>query len=430
MSGILRLRTVSNQPGDGEDMKPFLEMRGLLEELFPSVHRAFRRETVAGASLLFTLEGSDPSLGPVMLTAHLDVVPAGEGEGWPHPPFSGAVDGGRIWGRGAIDYKLGVAAMLEACEELLDDGILPRRTIMLAMGHDEELGGDLGAAGIVELLGSRGVRLSSVLDEGGYIYSYPWLEGDVAVVGLAEKGYLTLRLTAVGEQGHASVPGLVTAGGRLCRALSALEEDQMEPRLCAPVRMMLEGTAGMLKDRGRCAAGPEETARILEEYPQGNALIRTTTAITMMSGSSKENIIPGNPWALVNFRAVPGDGSGDILEHARNVVGDMGVSVDYEDTRHIHEPSSISSTDTAEYRAIAESVKAVWPGTPVVPGIFPAATDSRHYCAIAEQVYRFEPVHLGSRGLSALHSRGESVSIDDLHGAVRFYGEYIRRVCV
>lgn len=428
-SRIIQLRTVSRQPGEPVDTKPFKRMGRLLRELFPSVHRSFRRETVAEASLLYTLEGTDGSLEPVMLTAHLDVVPAENGEGWPHPPFSGAVADGRVWGRGTIDYKLGVSGMLEACEELMEEGFSPSRTIMLAFGHDEETGGDSGAAGIVELLSKRGVRLRSVLDEGGYIYSYPWLDRDVAVVGLAEKGYLTLRLTAAGEQGHASVPATVTAAGRLCRALARLEDRQMETRLCEPVRMMLEGTSHLFRDLDGKTLSPPEMMAELEKYPAGNALVRTTTAVTMLKGSDKENVLPGRPWALVNFRAVPGDSSSLIMRHVRETVRDLDILVECEDDRHVHEPSVVSSATTPEYRAIIDALEESWPETPVVPGIFPAATDSRHYCSLADDVYRFQPVHLGARGLSALHSRGESVSTEDYCRAVTFYREYARRVC-
>lgn len=426
-SRLLQLETVSRQPGSGFDPGPFLRMGELLEGFFPGVHSACMRETVAEASLLFRLEGSSPSLEPVMLTAHLDVVPADDDQGWPQPPFSGEISGGRIWGRGAIDYKSGVSAMLEALESLLSQGFSPARTLYLAFGHDEEVGGDLGAAGITNLLESRGVHLRSVLDEGGYIYSYPWLDGEVAVVGLAEKGYLTLRLTADGQQGHASVPGTVTAAGRLCRALARLEEHQMPPRLCPPVRMLLEGTARMNSDR--LSGSPEDVIDSLAGFPAGNALVRTTTAITMMEGSGKENILPASPRALVNFRAVPGDSSGSIVDHVRKVVAGLGVEVDYEDTNHIHEPSSISSTETPEYRAVEDALRSLWPSLPVLPGIFPAATDSRHYYRLADNVYRFQPVRLGSRGILALHSRGESLSVEDYMASIRFYSGYISRVC-
>lgn len=430
-SEILRYRTVSHQPGEVFDIKPFRETAVYLKKVFPLVHKHFKRETVGSGSLLFTLQGSDRSLKPFMLTAHLDVVPAVDGEQWLEPPFSGNIRDGRIWGRGAIDYKAGVSAMLQACEDILERGFTPDRTVILAFGHDEEVGGDNGASEIVRILTDRGVSLSSVLDEGGYIYSYPWMERDVAVIGLAEKGYLTIRLTARGVQGHASVPELNTAAGSLCRCLAELEKNQFTAKLCNPVEMMLQATSDMLRESvivSDRATTPGEMMRIIEEWPSGNALVRTTTAITMIQGSSKENIIPAEPFALVNFRAVPGDHSCDILDHVRSIADPLGVDVRYEDTNQIHEPSGISSMDTEEYGAIQAAVWEIWPHIPVVPGIFPAATDSRHYCRIADNIYRFEPVHLGKNGLGALHSEGESITVEDYLNAVSFYTAYIRSV--
>ena len=430
-SEILRYRTVSRQPGEVLDMKPFTEIAEYLKKAFPQVHRHFRSETVGGGSLLFTLQGADPSLKPIMLTAHLDVVPADDGEKWLEPPFSGKLRDGRVWGRGAIDYKTGVSGMLQACEDILERGFTPDRTVILAFGHDEEVGGETGAAEIVRILTDRGVSLSSVLDEGGYIYSYPWMERDVAVIGLAEKGYLTLRLTAHGVQGHASVPEINTAAGRLCRCLAELEKNQFKAKLCSPVEMMLRATSDMLRDfpagRDRSPT-PEEMMHIIEKWPSGNALVRTTTAITMIRGSSKENIIPAEPYALVNFRAVPGDSSMDILKHVLRIAEPLGVDVRYEDSNLVHEPSGIASMDTDEYGVLQAAVREIWPDIPVVPGIFPAATDSRHYCRIADNVYRFEPVHLGIDGLGALHSEGESVSVEDYLNAINFYTAYVRSV--
>lgn len=430
-SKILQFRTISRQPGEVFDMKPFRETAEYLKKVFPHVHTNFKREIVNGGSLLYTLQGADRSLKPIMLTAHLDVVPAEDGELWPEPPFSGSIRDGRIWGRGAIDYKAGVSAMLQACEDILEKEFTPNRTVILAFGHDEETGGVKGASEIVKILKNRGVSLSSVLDEGGYIYSYPWLKKDVAVIGLAEKGYLTLRLTSRGVQGHASVPELHTAAGNLCSCLAELESNQMTPKLCSPVKMMLQSTSGMLRESltsGDYVPTPGEMMDLIEKWPSGNALIRTTTAITMIQGSSKENIIPSEPFALVNFRAVPGDHSRDIMNHVRAIAEPFGVGVNYDDTNQIHEPSDIASIDTEEFRAISATARKIWPDVSVVSGIFPAATDSRHYCSITDNVYRFEPVHLGARGIGALHSDGESIEVKDYINAVSFYADYLRRL--
>jgi len=425
-SAILRYRTISPQPGEFFDVKPFREIAEYLRTAFPLVHKYFRVESIGNGSLLYTLQGADQSRKPFMLTAHLDVVPAEDSEKWIEPPFSGNVTDGRIWGRGAIDYKAGVSGMLQACEDILETGFKPVRTVVLAFGHDEEIGGAGGASEIVRILESRRISLRSVLDEGGYIYSYPWLNRDVAVVGLAEKGYLTLRLTANGVQGHASIPHLHTAAGKLCGCLSELEKNQMSSRLCLPVEMMLNKTSGMFRES---PAGGEPTAakmNIIEKWPSGNALIRTTTAITMIRGSGKENIIPAEPFSLVNFRAIPGDHSSDILKHVRKIAEPYGVDVKYEDTDQIYEPSAIASADTEEFRILGATAREIWPDIPVVPGIFPAATDSRHYGRIADNIYRFEPVHLGKNGIGVLHSAGESITVKDYLDAIKFYTMYIK----
>lgn len=429
---MIEFRTVSAQPGSFFEMAPFLQLQDYLQEVFPAVHKSFRREVINKGSLLYTLPGSNPALKPIMLTAHLDVVPAEEGKKWPHHPFKGTIENGRVWGRGSVDYKIGVAGMLQACEDILNEGFHPDRSILLAFGHDEETGGTNGAAEIVRLLRYRDIQLSSVLDEGGYIYTLPWLREDVAVIGLAEKGYLTLRLIARGEQGHASVPGIRTAAGVLGECLSLLEKHQMPARLSEPVDRMFRATFNLLIDVLReefASLSLSEMTKIIEKWSLGNAFIRTTMAPTMLHGSSRENILPAEVIALVNFRSVTGDNSNDIVKHVKEIAYPLGIEVEFEDIRKVFEPSSEASTETDDYRSICEAVEEIWPGLAVAPGIFPAATDSRHYGQIADNVYRFVPAHLGENGLSVLHSEGESVSVEDYLNAVEFYTLYIRKMC-
>ena len=431
-AGSLRFPTISPLAGEGSAKGPFIALHDFLRDAFPRVHDRLEREEVAGASLLYTWEGSDVSLEPTLLSAHMDVVPPGDADDWRYPPFSGTITEDRVWGRGAVDYKVGVTGMLQACEDLLGSGFTPRRTVHLAFGHDEEVGGPEGATSISAILADRGVRLRTVLDEGGYVYSYPWLRTDIAVIGLAEKGYLTLRLTVEGDQGHASRPPLRTPLGILGESLDLLERHQMPELLCGPVRELFRGTAHLwreeflegIKDRNSI----DHLALASSAWPDGNALVRSTTAPTMVSGSSRENILPGSVFALVNFRAVPGEGTPRILGHVRDLVEPLGVRVGYEDPRHVFEPSPVSSTDTPEYRSLTSAIRSVWPGMTVSPGIFPAATDSRHYQSMADSVYRFVPVHLGRSGLGALHSEDESVSVEDYFSAVAFYTQYIRSI--
>lgn len=317
-----------------------------------------------------------------MLTAHQDVVPPGEG--WSFEPFAGKVEGGRIWGRGAVDYKCGYAGMLEAASILLSGGFQPERTVYFAFGHDEEVGGALGAGGITEHLARNGVSLSSVLDEGGYIYGAPGSE--TAVVGLAEKGYATFRITAFGKQGHSSVPSKNTAIGTLSMAVSILEEEN--------------------------TGDPADT----------------TFAPTMISGGEKENVLPGSASALVNTRPAPGSSVGKVDHRIRTLLEPLGVEVELLRGPSLSEPSRVSSDQSDDFRCLTTAARAVLgESMPLVTGVFPAATDSRRYGKLARNVYRFMPVRLGAGGLSVLHSPNESISEEDYANCVRFYGEYIAR---
>ncbi len=317
-----------------------------------------------------------------MLTAHQDVVPPGEG--WTFDPFAGKVEGGRIWGRGAVDYKCGYAGMLEAASFLLSTGFHPARTVYFAFGHDEEVGGALGAGAITEHLADSGVVLSSVLDEGGYIYGTPGSE--TAVVGLAEKGYATFRITAPARQGHSSVPPVRTAIGCLSRAITILENENTDD--------------------------PADT----------------TFAPTVISGGEKENVLPGSACVLVNTRPAPGSSVEKVDHRIRTLLEPLGVEVELLRGPSLSEPSRVSSDQSEDFTCLTSAAGAVLgESMPLVNGVFPAATDSRRYGKLARNVYRFMPVRLGAGGLSVLHSPNESISEEDYANCVRFYGEYIAR---
>jgi len=226
-AGCLGFPTVSSR--DGFSLEPFHEMHRYSRECWPTVFSRMNPVTVGGASLLFELTGSDPSLEPLLLTAHQDVVPANADDGWDHPPFLGVVENGVIHGRGALDFKCGYAGILEACETLLLQGFRPDRTLFLAMGHDEEIGGSAGAEGMTRLLEDRAVMCAFALDEGGYIHILPWSGKRAALVGIAEKGYATFSVKAEAEQGHASVPTKVTAAGLLAGAVMHIENNPFPP---------------------------------------------------------------------------------------------------------------------------------------------------------------------------------------------------------
>jgi len=386
-AGVIKYPTVSTHP-EPFTLQPFHEMREYARLTWPRTFSTLGMELHGEASILLVWEGSYPSARPFMLAAHQDVVPAGEEE-WTFDPFGGEISGGRVHGRGTIDYKCGFAGMLEACEMLIQDGFSPERTVLLAFGHDEEIGGLNGAGSITDSLLARSIHPSSVLDEGGYIFASSSDE-ETAQIALAEKGYATFRLVADSVQCHSSVPSERTAIGMLARAVMEVEKLQMN-----------------------CSS------------------TGTTFAPTVISGGCRENVLPGRAEALINTRPAPSSSVALVGKQLIDAVGPLGIRVELVDNASVSEPSMVSGTDTADYMSLRSSISAVLGESfPVSSGVFPAATDSRRYGDAAENVYRFLPVHPGIRGIGALHSVDESILTGDYLNCTYFYREYIRHASI
>jgi carboxypeptidase PM20D1 len=437
LAGALRFETISREGTGPLDPAPFLALHRYLADNFPRVQTALTREVVAGYSLLYTWKGRDPSLPPILLTSHLDVVPVESGtEGsWTVPPFDGRIAGGYVWGRGAVDDKCGVTGLLEAVETLLAEGFQPERTVLLAFGHDEEVGGLQGAQALAALLEQRGIRPSFILDEGGAIVvgMVPGIERPVAMVGTAEKGFVNVELVAESKGGHSSMPPRHTAIGEIAAAIAALEEHPLPSRIAGATRASYETLAPEMPFVPRLLlsnlwlVGPV-LERGFAADPAGNARIRTSTAATMIQGGVKENVLPLRARAVVNFRILPGDTVAGVLAHVRRTVG-VGVKVAQEG-RHAIEPSATSDTDAAEYRLLQRTVAQVFPGTLVSPNLLSGGTDTRHYERLTANIYRFVPVHANAKDLLRIHGTDERVAVADYAGAVRFYAQLLRNAAV
>ncbi len=435
LAGAIPFATISHQDSGRTDAAAFRALHDYLEATYPLVHDRLSRETVADLSLLYTWEATGGSESkPILLMAHLDVVPVAPGTeaDWLYPPFEGHIEDGYVWGRGAMDDKASVVGILEAVELLLAAGFEPNRTTYLAFGHDEEVGGDAGAAATAALLAERGVRLSYVLDEGLAISDgiFPGLDERLAMIGVAEKGYLSLRLSVAGRGGHSSMPPLETPVGILAAALDRLEKAQMTARIDGPVRELLETVAPEMPMTTRVAlsnlwlSGPL-VLRGLTGSAASRAMTRTTTAPTMLAASVKENVLPTSATAVVNFRIHPRDSVDAVIQHVGYVVGDDRVEVEPLGTAR--EPSATSDTDSASYRAIAAAVRESFAGALVAPGLVVGGTDSRHYSALAENTYRFLPLVLQPEDPARLHGTNERHSVADLGPAVTFYARLLSR---
>ncbi|MCC7007917.1 MAG: M20 family peptidase [Acidobacteria bacterium] len=428
LATAIRIPTITPTAGTPADTEPFAALHAYLRAEYPLVHAAMRREPVGDASALFTWAGSDATLDALLLSAHVDVVPieTGAGARWTYPPFSGAIADGFVWGRGALDDKASVFAIFEALESLCARGFRPARTLLVALGHDEEAGGAAGAARIAGLLRQRRTRVAVVLDEGGVIADglLPGLRDPVALVGLAEKGSVTVQLTARGPGGHSSMPPANGPIGALSEAIARLEANQMPPRLAGPTRALFDRIGPRLPFVQRAAIANLWLAeplllRRLAASPSTNAAIRTTTAVTMFDAGVTPNVLPAEARAVVNFRVLPGDTTGAVLEHVRQVVADPAIAV--APVGPAFEPSPVSSTGSGGYRALARAIRATMPEVVVAPYLVPGATDARHYRDVAIDAYRFLPLRLTPADVERLHGVDERVSIAQYEQAIAVY---------
>jgi carboxypeptidase PM20D1 len=429
LAGSLRIPTISTESGRTSDPKSFQALHQYLEAAFPHAHSQLERETVNTHSLLYTWRGTDPTLKPILLVGHLDVVPIEPGteSSWTEEPFSGRVSDGYIWGRGAIDNKSAVLGLLEAVEMLLRDGFRPARTVYLAYGHDEEVGGAQGGKQIAALLQDRGVELEMILDEGGVITDgvLSGVSKPVALVGIAEKGFVSVELTVRQAGGHSSMPPPQSSVGILSAAIARLEQNQMPARLEQPTRQLFERIGSQFPFAQRAVFANLWLTRPLllgklEGSPTTNAMVRTTTAATIFQAGEKENVMPSHARAVVNFRILPGDSVTDVVDHARRVINDSRVEVRVA-AGFSAEPSAVSSAESVSFRKLERAIRSTNPDAIVAPYLVVVVTDSRHYANLTSNTFRFQPLRVSPDDLERLHGSNERVAVSEYERAIGVY---------
>lgn len=393
----IRIETISAGAGGASDGAEFAEFLEFLERSYPAVFASTAREVIGGNSLVLRWPGADETAAPIALIAHIDVVPveAGTAEGWSHPPFSGATADGAVWGRGAMDDKGPLIAIMEAAEQLAGTGFAPRRDVYLLFGHDEELGGAEGAAAIADVLRSRAVRFEWTLDEGSGVVQgvIPGVVAPIALISVAEKGSTTLKLSATAEGGHSSAPGRDTAVSLVSRAVVALADEPFPLEIDGDFVAFLHAIAPELPFLPRLvlanlwATAPLVKAQLGRD-PATAAALRTTTAPTIISGGEKTNVLPQRAEAYVNFRIHPRDSAEGVLERARSLIDDDRIDVVAVGAR---EPSPKSSTISPGYAAIARTTARVFGAPPTAPFLTLQGTDTRNYIGLADDHYRFAP---------------------------------------
>lgn len=430
LAGMLVFRTISSYDKPEQNAGEFIKLHAYLQQHYPKAHAVLKRELIGNYSLLYTWPGSDPAAKPVLLMAHQDVVPIAPGteKDWKAEPFAGEIKDGFVWGRGAWDNKANLISQMEAVEMLAASGFVPRQTIYLAFGHDEEVGGTRGALEIARLLEARKVKLDFVIDEGLLITDgiMPGLSKPAALIGISEKGYLSVVLKVSATPGHSSMPPPQgsSAIAMMSAALRRLDDDQLPAGIRGVAREMFDTVAPEMSGFGRVALsnlwlfGPLVQAQ-LEKGASTNAMLRTTTALTMVNAGNKDNVLPGLAEATVNFRLLPGDTRANVMAHVRGAA--PSERFELRELPGASEPSPVSPTDSASYQLINRTVRELFPGVLVAPGLMIAATDSRHFQDISDHIYRFSPVRAKPEDLARFHGTNERIASANLAELIRFY---------
>lgn len=437
LAGALTYRTISHQDPTLLDTAAFLELHRYLERSYPLVHSGLQRETVADLSLLYTWMGRDRSADPVVLMGHMDVVPVDTATlaDWSQPPFAGAIADGYVWGRGSMDDKSSVFAALEAVEMLLGDGYQPARTVYLAFGHDEEIGGVKGAQTIANLLASRGVDdFALVLDEGGAVADgmMPGIAGPVAIIGVAEKGFVSLSLDVAGPGGHSSMPPPHTNIGILAEAISELEEDQFPARLDGAALELFQYIGPEMPFMQRMAFANlwlfrPLVIRGLLSSPQTAAMIRTTTAATIFHAGVKDNVLPMSASAVVNFRILPGETVETVAERVSRVIDDERVKVG---VALGQDPSPLSDAGSPSFVLLENTLRQVMPDEDLVvaPYLVMGGTDSKYYATRSSNVFRFLPIRVTEDDLGRVHGTDERVSVTGYATGIKYLYQLIKNL--
>ncbi len=430
LSRMIQLPTVSAEL-DHRGPAPFEDFVALIAELYPLTHAALELERHTDFGLLFRWRGAVDS-DPVVLMAHYDVVPVDESDPWSYPPFEGRVEAGWVYGRGALDDKGPLIVVIEAVENLLASGFAPARDVYLSFGGNEETYGD-AAQVIARTLHERGIRPWLVIDEGGAVVDAPlsFVKGEAAMIGLAEKGIVSLRLSVRDEPGHASAPPEYTAVRRIARAVERVGPSTFRPRAPKAVTGMLSALAQRASGPARLllralAAVPPLTARVFAAMGgEPAAMVRTTVAATMQAGGTAVNVLPSQASATLNLRIALGESVESVAERVRRRVNDPQVAVQVLEGS---DPSPQSHADNEQFALIGEALAVAYPGVPAVPYVMMQASDARWFHRYFPEVYRFAPLKMSAAQRAGIHGVDERVEIASLESGEKFHRTLIEKL--
>ncbi len=427
---LLRHQTVSHPDKDKMDMSVFKAFQQSLVSLYPEVHKTCTCEYLGDTGILYHWKGKTQD-EPIVLMSHYDVVPAEE-TAWDVPPFEATVLDGVVWGRGTLDTKCTLLGVMESAEHLIKEGFVPKHDIYFSFSGDEEVSGE-SAPAIVSHLKAKGVKPQMVLDEGGVVIEdgiFPGVNKQTAVIGVGEKGYIDLEVQFESQGGHASAPPRHGITGAMGRLMSDLENKTMKPVFMEPVLEMFN-RLGRHSSFGykiifanMWLFKPLLTTLFKKQGGQMNALIRTTTAVTVLEGSKAYNVLPPKGKVGINARVLNTDTMDSTVKHISGF-----VKVPHKiQVLNGREASPISPVQSHAFETLEKTILDIWPEAVVSPYLMIAGTDSRHFHAICENVLRFAPMEITKEELNLIHSNNERIRVSSVLKCVECYVKLIRRL--
>lgn len=454
----IQIPTISNEVYAETNFKPFKEFMSYLPQAYPKVYEVMETDTVNQYSLFFRWKGKDNTLKPILFLSHYDVVPVvgydpqtmiatdtlfqaddkalppiEETTGnWDYSPFSGAIVNGRIYGRGTLDMKCMLFSLMEGADKLINEGFQPERDIYFAFGHDEEVSGRQGALKIADYFKDKGLSFDAVYDEGGIVAApgsaMESIRIPLGLVGIGEKGFLTLRLKVKGMGGHSSMPPAKGSLDYAAEIICKLNSNQLKARIISPIASFLDNIGGEMDFASRMAIANQWLLKNIllntfEKSPASNALVRTTTAATMIKASDAPNVLSSVTEVTVNFRILPGESVQEIIEHVKRQC--KGYDVEYE-VISAREPSNISPINTRGFEMIKEKASKLYPNAIISSYITIGGTDAYKYEIVSDNVYRFIPIELNSHEQRTIHNENEHISIVN-YGRLLWYFEELMK---
>lgn len=437
LSQAIKIKTISYDNPNQTDAQAFLDFHQHLKASFPLVHQQANKTIINNHSLIFYLKGQNPTLKPALFLAHIDVVPVDGNtlNQWQHPPYSGAITSNNnqtvVWGRGAMDDKGGLMALMEALEHMLTNKQTPARDIYFAFGHDEEVGGSQGAKKIAEYFKAQKLQFEFVLDEGGAITEgmMQGIDRPVALIGVAEKGFANIHLTVQSKGGHSSQPPNPTTIGILSQAITKLEQNPFPANLLFS-EMTFDAIGSHAAFGSRLAMAnlwltEPLVKKVLLSNPKLGASLHTTMAATMIEGSPKSNVLPTKASAVVNVRIFPEQSSEQVQQRMQEIINDERVKLH---RTMVSEPSPISMIENPQYQRIAGAIRALDSNILVAPYLVQGGTDSKYFYSLSDKVYRFLMVRVNNQTLSRIHGIDEQINAADYFNTIKFYHQILTRL--